>query len=305
MRRIIGLFREIGSVLKATVFAWQEDNASRLAAALAFYTIFSLAPAALIVLAVAEMIVGHVTAEAEMAKLLEQYLGAKGTSFILSIIDTSRGRFSGTTATVIGVVGVISGATVVFAELKSALNEIWNAPPSSGGAIRQLIIRRLISFVVVIVLGVFLVLSVAASTTVSLVTAYFAKEVWIPPFVLHMSNFTVSFGLMCILFMLMFRYLPDIDISWRDTAVGAIITALLFTIGKSLIGVYLGRSGLVSVYGAAGSFVIILIFVYYSTIVLFFGAELTQVYVTRFGHGFRRGLPMNDDDKDSAETENG
>lgn len=281
------IVKTIITVIKETVDAWQRDNAMRFAASLSFYTIFSLAPALLIVLAIAEFLVGQAEAQAELSQMLQDYLGPKGTSFVLSLIAGFRGQLSGTTATIIGAGAMFLGATVVFAELQAALNAIWNVESEQGGAIRRLVFKRIVSFIVVVVLGVFLVLSLVASTTLNFLTGVFADKIPVPAFITWGGNFALSFTLTWLLLMLMYKFLPDVIITWKDTAIGALITALLFTVGKSLIGIYLGRSALVSAYGAAGSFVVILVWVYYTSMVLFFGAELTQVYTRRHGSGMR------------------
>ncbi len=272
-------------VAKHAFSSWQADNASRLAAALAFYATFSLAPALLVALAVAGAIVGNEVARAELVKELSVYIGTDGTTFVLTVLDQARGKMAGQTATLIGLATSLFGATIVFAELQTALNQVWNVRVKRGVNLKYIVYSRLLSFVAVIIVGLLLLLSVVLSTAVSAVNTFFSYRISIPPWLLTSTNFFMSFLVITIMFAILFKVLPDVKITWRDVAMGAVITSLLFTIGKMLIGMYLAQSSLQSLYGAAGSFVIILAWVYYSSQVFFLGAEFCQVWSTRYGSG--------------------
>ncbi len=272
-------------VAKRTFSGWVNDNVSRLAAALAFYTIFSLAPVLLIALAVAGAIVGNEAAREELVRELSLYIGGDGTTFVLTILDQARGSMAGQTATLVGLATTLFGGTIVFAELQSALNHVWKVRVKRGVNLKHVIYSRLLSFVTVLIVGLLLLLSVVLSAAVSAINLWFSDKIAIPMWLLAGSNFIISFLLITIMFAFLFKVLPDVKIGWRDVAMGAVFTSLLFTVGKMLIGLYLAQSSLQSLYGAAGSFVIILAWVYYSSQVFFFGAELCQVWSAQYGSG--------------------
>lgn len=279
------LFREIWTVLRDATLAWHSDNAYRVAAALAFYTTFSLAPALVVGVVVAGAIIGRAAAQSQLSGLLQQYLGPQGQSFLLSVLESSQGQMTGQTATLIGIGTMLFGTTIVFAELKSALNQIWNVTPHPSLSIWQWVRTRLISFLLVLGIGVFLVLSLMMSTMISIISEFFSHAVTIPTGFLQTVNLVVSFLMVTVLFAFMYRSLPDGEIAWKDMVIGSAITSLLFTIGQSILGVFLATSVLRSVYGAAGSLVMILVWVYYSALAVLFGAELTHIYARRHGSG--------------------
>ncbi|MEJ2716254.1 MAG: YihY/virulence factor BrkB family protein [Deltaproteobacteria bacterium] len=279
------LFQEIWIVLRDATVAWYKDNTLRLAAALAFYSTFSLAPALVMGVAAAAMIVGPSAAQSELAQLLQRYMGPQAESFLLKVLQSSRGQMTGQTATLIGLATMLFGTTIVFAELKSALNQIWNIKPKASLSIRRWVGARLISFLLVFGSGVFLVLCLMTSTAISIVGEFFSHAVTIPTGFLQIANFIVSFLLIMVLFALMYRSLPDGKVAWKDILFGSAVTSLLFTIGTSILAEYLASSVLRSVYGAAGSLVMILIWIYYSSLVVMFGAEVTEVYAKRYGSG--------------------
>jgi membrane protein len=298
IRKPISVFVDVA---KHTFSGWVNDNVSRLAAALAFYTIFSLAPVLLIALAVAGAIVGNEAAREELVRELSLYIGSDGTTFVLTILDQARGSMAGQTATLIGLATTLFGATIVFAELQSALNQVWNVRVKRGVNLKHVIYSRLLSFVTVLIVALLLLLSVVLSAAVSAINSWFSDKIAIPVWLLAGGNFVISFLLITIMFAVLFKVLPDVKIGWRDVAVGAVFTSLLFTVGKMLIGLYLSQSSLQSLYGAAGSFVIILAWVYYSSQVFFFGAELCQVWSARYGSGI---IPNRYAELDSCPTDN-
>jgi membrane protein len=260
-----------------------EHKAPTLAAALAFYTTFSLAPTLLIALAVAEFLVGDTTPKSELAELLRVYLTEQATQFALSAMASSKQHITGGAATLVGLATAFFGATAVFLELRYSLNFIWDVRYKRGSSLWRLVYDRFISFLTVIVIGVFLVLSLAITTALTAIDNFISLHTPIPPSLLNIPNALISYMLVPLLLALIYRLLPDTHIEWKDVWLGVIVTALLFALGRYAFGLYLGRTTLLSIYGAAGSFVVILLWVYYSSMALLLGAELTRVYSEFFG----------------------
>jgi len=277
------LIREIWIVIKETVHSWLEDKGSRMAAALAFYTTFSLAPALLIGLAVAQAFVGTSTAQSELALKLGELIGPANADYVFKVLESSWGNIVGRHQPIIGVGAALFAATVVFAELQGALNSIWNVRSEGRSGLLRVVRTRAVSFIVIVGIGVLLLVSVAASAAFAAINAFFADSLPVPPHVTHALNLVISFAMIPLLLAFVYKLLPDERIAWSDVWVGAVVTSLLFLVGKWIIGIYLSVSTLQSVYGAAGSFVIVLVWVYYSAQVFFFGAELTKVYTRRYG----------------------
>ncbi|MEW5979651.1 MAG: YihY/virulence factor BrkB family protein [Acidobacteriota bacterium] len=277
--------RAIWDLIKETVEEWQKDNAMTLAAALSFYTIFSMAPLLFIVLVVGTFVLGESEAQTEILRYLRRLLGAGNAQLILTLSQRAQEQYSNLRATLVGVLTLLFGATVVFAELRSALNTTWNVVPKPGSSWTISFLRtRLLAFAMVLGVGSLLVLSLMASAFLSALNRFLGgAELPLPPLVMQSINFGISFVMITVGFALIYKILPDARIRWSDVWVGAAITSLLFTCGKSLIGMYVGRSLLGSVYGAAGSLVLILLWVYYSAQVFLFGAELTQIYARKHG----------------------
>ena len=274
--------RTVASLLRSTLQAWQKDDASRLAAALAYYTIFSLAPVLVIVVAIAGAVFGQDAVQGELVGQLRSLIGQQGADMVqLALSNTQTSDTGGFWPTLISVALLIFGATGVFSQLQTALNQIWNVTPPKQGIV-QFIRTRLLSFAMVAVIGFLLLVSLMLSAGLAALDNVFSGlQLWAP--LLQGLNAAVSFGVITLLFGLIYKVLPDVSIAWRDVTVGAAITALLFTLGKFLIGLYLGNSSVGSAYGAAGSLAVILIWVYYSAQILFLGAEFTQVYANRYG----------------------
>jgi membrane protein len=281
IRAAHAVVKEALPVTKETAQGWHADNISRLSAALAFYTTFSLAPALVIALAVASEIIGTEAAHSELTRELSSYIGPKVTAFIFNVIEVSQQRITGRTATLISLAASFFGATVVFVELKSAFNIIWKVNELPRGIFAQLVYERIASFVVVLGIGLFLIASMFLSATATAIGEFFASQVPQISASLQWIELFVSFLTTGLLVTLLFKLLPDTPVRWHHAAVGAAFTAVMMMIGKYAIGLYLGRSSLSSIYGAAGSFVIILVWVYYNAQVLFTGAELTHVIGAR------------------------
>lgn len=277
--------KDLWPLLKETASEWSEDGAPRLGAALAYYTVFSLAPLLIIVLFIIGLIWSGESSGAQERILtqVEGLMGPDGAEMIQTMLDSTRPGKGGGIATALGVVAMIFGATGVFAQLQSALNIIWDVVAKPGHGIKGFITTRLLSFGVVLVMGFLLLVSLVLSALLSALDTLTSGVSPLTQFFFQVLNIIVSVGIITLLFAMIFRYLPDVEIAWRDVWVGAAITAVLFTLGKFGIGLYLGNSGTASTYGAAGSLVVLLLWVYYSAQILFFGAEFTQVYAKHHG----------------------
>lgn len=268
-------------LLKKTFQEWQEDKASRLAAALAYYTAFSIAPLLIIVIAIAAFFFGEQAAQGEIVGQIQGLVGREGAEAIQTMIQNSRKPTTGIVATLISIGILLFGATNVFVQLQDALNTIWEVTPKPG--VKGIVKTRIISFSMILGIGFLLLVSLVLSAALAALGNYLGGMMPGFQFLWSTLNFCISFGIITLLFALIYRFLPDVKITWGDVAIGAAITALLFTIGKTLIGLYLGNSSVGSTYGAAGSFVVLLLWVNYSAQILLFGAEFTQVYANKFG----------------------
>jgi membrane protein len=274
----------IVGLLKETWTEWQEDKASRLAAALAYYTAFSIAPLVVIAIAIAALVYGEEAAQGQIATQLGALVGKEAAEAIESLVESSyRQSGEGIIATVISIGLLFFGASNIFTQLQDSLNTIWEVAPKPGRGIKGIIKDRILSFGMVLGIGFLLLVSLILSTVLAALGNYLGGMMPGLQFLWSILNFLLSFGVISLLFALMFKFLPDVKITWGDVRIGAVITALLFTIGKSLISLYLGNSGVGSTYGAAGSLVVLLLWVNFSAQILFFGAEFTQVYANKYG----------------------
>jgi membrane protein len=275
---------DIPVLLKETALAWYDDRGSRLGAALAFYTLFSMAPLLIIVIAVAALVFGREMAHAQLLQQIEEFVGAEAGRAIRTTLENVSRPSSGIVATLVGLATLLFGATIVFSELQDALNTIWRAPATPRHGLVLVLIRgRLLAFVMVLALGFLLLLSILANTVLTAVMQLFSDILPGQVYWLRTANFLFSFGIVTFLFAMIYKVLPDLNIAWGDVLIGAVVTALLFMVGKFLIELYLGYSSIASVYGAAGSLVILLMWVYYSAQILYVGAEFTKVYAHRRG----------------------
>jgi membrane protein len=273
----------VGSLLRETYAEWSEDEAVRLAAALAYYTIFSIAPLLVVAIGLAGLVFGREAVQGHIVGQIAGLVGADGARAIEELIENASKPSAGALAAVVGFLALLFGASGVVGELKAALNRIWDVPTGSAG-FWSVIRQRLASFAAVLGIGFVLLVSLAISAALTAAGAYFenvlpgADSVWL------VVNYAVALAVETALFALMFKLLPDdVKIAWSDVWIGAAITALLFESGKMLVGLYLGSAGIGSAYGAAGSLIVVLVWVYYSAQILFFGAEFTQVYARRYG----------------------
>ena len=279
-------FKQWVSLLTDSASSWSADYCPSMGAAISYYTLFSIAPLILIVIAVAGMVFGADAARGAIFEQLQGLLGDGGAKAIEGMVEAANKSDGGIIATIIGVVVLLLGATTVFNELQNALDRIWRAPArvkSSG--IWNLLRTRLLSFGMVLGMAFLLMVSLVASAALSALGKWWTPAGW--EAVMHVLDIVVSFGLMTVMFALILRFIPRVHVAWRDVWIGAAVTALLFTIGKFLIGLYLGKSAVASSFGAAGSLVVMMVWVYYSAQIFLFGAEFTWVYAHEFGS--RRG----------------
>jgi membrane protein len=291
------------SLLKQTFTEWQEDKAPTLAAALAYYTVFSLAPLLIIVIAIAGLVFGTDAAQGQIVTQLQSLIGKDGAQTIQELILKASEPKSGMIATIVGIATLLWGASNVFTNLKEALNTIWNVSPAPGRGIWGFLQDRVLSFAMILGIGFLLLVSLVLSAVLAAISYWLNGWLQLPVGIWQIVDFALSFGVVTLLFALIYKLLPDVDLAWNDVWIGAAITSMLFTIGKSLIGIYLGGSGIASTYGAAGSFVIILLWINYSAQILFLGAEFTQVWANRYGSlmlAKRKNLLNQQDGESSA-----
>lgn len=279
--------KSLFGLVKESFQEWQTDGALDLGAALAYYAIFSLAPLLLIVIGVAGLVWGREAVQGQLMGQLQGLVGEQGGQAIQTMIANAGKHGSGVLATIVGVVTILFGATGVFVQLQTSLDHIWNVEPKPGGGIWGFVRTRILSFGMVLGIGFLLLVSLVVTTAVSAVGAWATGLLPAAKVLLEGATFMVTLALITLLFAMIFKVLPDARIDWRDVWIGAAVTALLFTIGKFLIGFYLAKSSVASTYGAAGSLVIVLLWIYYSSQILFLGAEFTKVYASHTGTNIR------------------
>jgi len=274
-------------LVRKTVKEWGEDKGTVLAAALAYYTTFSLAPLLVLVIAIAGLFGGHNAAQGLVMTQVEDLVGVEGREFVQSMIENATEPATGIIASVLGTATLFFGAIGAFNELQNALNTIWDVEPKPiggwGSRVKSFLFDRLLSFSMLIGIGFLLLVSLVFNAGLSAMSDYLRGNPLFSEIVLQIFNFIISFGLITLLFAMIFKFIPDVEITWRNVWLGAAITAILFTVGKALIGLYLGQSNVGSSFGAAGSLALIMIWVYYSSQILLLGAEFTQVYSKRDG----------------------
>ena len=284
MRR---LFSNLPHLLKLSYQGWKEDKASRLSAALAYYTIFSLAPLLIIVIAITGLFWQQQAVQEQIMGQIQGLVGEEGARFVSDLLTSASDPARGVTATILGIITLVFGALGVFNELHNALNTIWEVkeeePKGFLEAVKKTIFDRFLSFTMILGIGFLLLVSLVLSAALSAFQQTLGNSFPLSEFIWQIINLVVSIGAITILFALIYKFLPDAEIAWRDVWLGAFVTAVLFSIGKLLIGIYLGNSAVASSFGAAGSLVLLLVWIYYSVQILFFGAEFTQVYANNYG----------------------
>ncbi len=266
-------FRKAGS-------DWMDHNDTSQGAAIAFYTVLSLAPLLVVVVAVAGFFFGEDAVRGELYWQLRNLIGSEAASTVQNLLKAAHHPAAGIAASVIGFLVLLMGASGVFLQLRQTLNYIWGVDPNVDSGFRGMVRSRLFSFAMILGVGFLLVVSLAVSAVISAMGAYASGFISIPAPVLQVISFIVTFVVTSFLFALIYKFVPETKIDWEDVATGAIFTALLFDIGKILIGLYLGKASVGSAYGAAGSLVVLLVWVYYSSQVFLFGAEFTHVYAS-------------------------
>jgi membrane protein len=277
--------------------AWRDDGAQSLGAALAYYTLFSIAPVLLIVISVAGLLFDEAAARSQIAVELQRLVGSDGAAVVITMLDSVNQPAQSLTATIVGITLVFIGATTVFGELQNALDRIWNVTQSDEKRIEvsyavslwALVRARILSFGMILGIGFILMVSLALSAGISALNHW-----WTPTFshwtrFMEIADMAFSFVVITGLFAVIFKTLPRVHVRWDEVFIGAVITALLFSVGKWLIGIYIGKSAFSSVYGAAGSLLALLVWVYYSAQIFLFGAELTWAYAHIYGS--RKGMP--------------
>lgn len=264
-------------ILKNAVSAFVQDGALGRGAAIAFYTVTSIAPLLLIVIAIAGLMFGQEAAQNGIVGQLEGMMGKQSAELLQTTIASSQNTSSGIFATVFGIVMILITASGVFGEMQAALNSIWKADPA-GTSVSRLIRARATSLGLVASLGFLLMASLVVSTALTAFGEYINAVLPFGATILAVLNGILSLSLLTVLFAAIYKVLPDCHVDWRDVAIGAVATAILFMIGKSIIGWYIGRSGVASGYGAAGALIIVLLWVYYSAQIFLFGAEFTKAY---------------------------
>ncbi len=274
-------------LVRSAVSAWVDDYAASMGAALAFYTLFSIAPLLLIVISVAGLVFGQDAARGEIFAQLSGMLGDDSAKAVESMLQGLNRPEAGIISTIVGVALLVVGATTVFAELQDAMDRIWRAPTRPKGGLWALIRARLLSLGMVMGIGFLLMVSLVLSAGLSALGKWWGPWLGEQAFLAQAINLVISFALVTAMFAMIYKVIPRVKIAWRDVWVGAALTALLFTVGKFLIGLYIGRSGVASPFGAAGSLVVLLLWVYYSAQIFLLGAEFTWVYSHQ--HASRRG----------------
>ena len=277
-----GITRTAWALVKKTISEVGDDKIPRLAASLAYYTLLSLSPLLVLAVAVAGLVFGEDAARGQIAQQLQQVFGVEAGDAIQAMLAHAKHPGSGVLGSIVGVIVLLFGASGVFGELQDSLNTIWEVAPSPGRGILGVVKDRFLSFTMVLGVAFLLLVSLVVSAALAGLGHWlssFAGVEWLWQGV----NLVISFAMIAVLFALVFKVIPDVKLRWRDVWLGALVTAALFTLGKFLIGLYVGKAGVASPYGAAGSLVVIVVWVFYSAHILFIGAEFTQVYARAFG----------------------
>ena len=268
-------------ILGSAIAAWWNDNALRLGASVAFYTLFAIAPILIVVIAIAGTVFGPEAVRGEIVGQIDGLVGREGGQAVQALLQGAARREDNVVAAILGGITFVLTACGAFLELQAALNAIWRVAPAPDGQLKDFLVDRLRSFGLVIAIGFLLMVSLAASAAIAAVGAWLGGWTSGTPLVLQALNLALSLVVTTTLFALLFKFLPDVQLVWRDVFTGAMVTAVLFTGGKEVIGFYLGQSSTASSYGAAGLVLVVLLWVYYSSQILLVGAEFTRIYADR------------------------
>jgi len=270
-------------IFRTTISEWNADNVQRMSAALAYYTIFSLAPLLVIAIAIAALVFGEKAAQGEILAQIQGFIGQDNAKAIQTMIQSAQKPAHGTIAAIFGLGVLLWGASSVFTEMHDAMNTIWDVDLTAQSGIWSLVKTRFLSFGMVLAIGFLLLVSLLLSAATSGLAKYIEGRLAVPVAPFHMLDLIVSMLVITALFATIFKILPDLKIAWNDVWVGAVLTAILFTAGKFAIGFYIGKSVSASAYGAAASLVIVVMWIYYSALILYFGAEFTHIFCDEFG----------------------
>jgi membrane protein len=274
----------LAMVFRRALAGWWNDNVPRMGASLAYYTLFALAPVLVVAIAIGGLVFGADAVRGQIVGQIQGLVGQEGGKAVQALLEGAARRGTSVLATTAGILTFFLGATGAFLELQTALDSIWRVKPKEGGSfLRVLIMQRLISFGLVVALGFLLLTSLLVSAALAAIHNYLGDTFTGLVALWEALNVVVSLGVITLLFAIIYKVLPDVKLSWREVWVGALVTAGLFTIGKLVIGLYLGTTSIASTYGAAGSVVVILVWVYYSAQIILLGAEFTRAYVEQFG----------------------
>ncbi len=279
--------KSVFSLLITAFGSWKEDRASLLAAALAYYAILSIAPLIVISITIAGAVFGEDAARGEIVSTLEGLIGTRSAQVIESIVSNAAQPELNSLASIIGAIALLISASGLFFHLQTALNIVWSVKVKPKTSLWGVLRKRLLSFAMVLVIGFLLLASLLISTAISAISHLDISFISSSSVLWQWADAVVSLGIVILLFALIYKYLPDVKLSWRDVWTGAMITAVLFILGKYLVGIYISRSSLATAYGAAGSLMVVLLWIFYSAQILLFGAELTQTYTYRYGKRVR------------------
>lgn len=268
--------KSIWELLKQTALAWNRHEATRLGASLAFYTVLSLAPLVILTIATASLFIDVSTARHDVMQQFRELLGPAGAEAVGNLISHSKDLKAGSIASILGIGTLLFGASQVFSELQAALNKIWEADAARTSGMLAIVRQRFLSFGLVLAIGLLLLVSLILSAGLSALGTLMNSALPLPEWLLHVFDLLVTIAGTSGLFALIFQYIPQADTDWRHSWIGGLVTAGLFSLGKTLIGIYLGKAGVGSSYGAAGSLVVVVAWVYYSSQIFFFGAEFTH-----------------------------
>ncbi len=274
--------------LRQTASSWLDHEGARLAASLSLYSLVSLAPLVILTIAMASLAFGRSAAQQALIDQVRDLMGGAGARTVQTVIEHGKEPHAGGVASVIGVIILIAGASSVFGELQSALNKIWDVRTPDDAGLLTLLKARLVSFALVLGFGFLLLVSLVFSAALTAFGRFFSGHLSLPTGLLAATNAVVSFAGIFVLIALILKYVPDVNLHWRDVWPGALATAFLFTLGKALLGLYLGKTAVGSAYGAAGSLIVVILWVYYSAMIFYFGAEFTRVRAGKRTRGPRR-----------------
>ena len=285
MAWFLPLMRRLYKVLKGSIQAWREDHAERLAAALSYYTIFSLAPSLIIIIGLTGLVVDQSRVENELLLQIQRSVGRDAAGFVEQVLQnrTATSNEDNVLATLLSVATVLFGASGAFAQLQGALNTIWGVRAKPKRGIINFLRTRLFAFVILLLIGFILMLSLVVNTWLVLIDGWFRYLMPGPHLIFNVGNIVLSFGISFLLFAMLFKIMPDVSIRWHDIWVGAGVTALLFNVGKWGVGLYLGSTEIARIFGASGALVALLVWIYYSTLIILFGAEFIKVFATQRG----------------------